>query len=119
MGWLLLLANVLWVTLFDTMYAMVDRDDDLKVGVRSTAILFGGSDRHILALLQALTLLALYFVGRIIGLGVWYHAGLWGAACFFVYQLYLIRNRDRDGCFRAFFNNHFVGMSVFIGILLE
>jgi 4-hydroxybenzoate polyprenyltransferase len=118
-GWLLLLANVLWVTVYDTMYAMVDRDDDLKVGVRSTAILFGDSDRHILALLQVMTLVAWYFVGRIIGLGAWFHAGLGCAACFFIYQLYLIRNRDRDGCFRAFLNNHFVGMSVFIGILLE
>jgi 4-hydroxybenzoate polyprenyltransferase len=118
-GWLLLLANVLWVTVYDTMYAMVDRDDDLKVGVRSTAILFGDSDRHILAVLQVMTLLALYLVGKIIGLGAWFHAGLAAAACFFIYQLYLIRNRARDGCFRAFLNNNFVGMSVFIGILLE
>lgn len=118
-GWLLLLANVLWVTVYDTMYAMVDRDDDLKIGVRSTAILFGDSDRHILAMLQLMTLGSLYLVGRIIGLGVWYHLGLLGGACFFIYQLYLIRHRDRDGCFRAFLNNNYFGMSVFIGILLE
>jgi 4-hydroxybenzoate polyprenyltransferase len=118
-GWLLLLANVLWVTVYDTMYAMVDRDDDIKIGVRSTAILFGDSDRHILALLQVMTLLALYLVGRMIHLGLWYDAGLLAGAAFFVYQLWLIRARDREGCFRAFLNNNYFGMSVFIGLALE
>jgi 4-hydroxybenzoate polyprenyltransferase len=118
-AWLLLLANVLWVTVYDTQYAMVDRDDDLKIGVRSTAILFGDSDRHIIAVLQAMTLASLYFVGGIIGAGRWYHAGLIAAALFFIYQLWLIRGRERDGCFRAFLNNNYVGMAVFIGILLE
>jgi len=116
---LLLLANVLWVTVYDTIYAMVDRDDDLKIGVRSTAILFGDSDRHIIAVLQVMTLLSLYLVGRMIHMGNWYHAGLWAGAVFFVYQLWLIRRRDRDACFRAFLNNNYVGMSVFIGMALE
>jgi 4-hydroxybenzoate polyprenyltransferase len=118
-AWLLLLANVMWVTVYDTMYAMVDREDDLKIGVRSTAILFGDSDRHILALLQALTLLTLYLVGRIIGLGGWFGAGLLAAGCFFIYQQVLIRDRSREGCFRAFLNNNYVGMAVFIGLALE
>lgn len=118
-AWLLLLANMLWVTVYDTMYAMVDRDDDLKIGVRSTAILFGDSDRHIIAVLQAATLLSLYLVGRMIHMGSWYYWGLWAAAAFFVYQLWLIRARDRDACFRAFLNNNYFGMAVFIGILLE
>ncbi len=118
-AWLLLLANMLWVTVYDTVYAMVDRDDDRKIGVRSTAILFGDSDRHIIAVLQIMTLAALYLVGNIIRVGHWYNAGLLGAACFFVYQLWLIRDRDRAGCFRAFRNNNYVGMSVFIGLLLE
>ncbi|HEY0802119.1 MAG TPA: 4-hydroxybenzoate octaprenyltransferase, partial [Steroidobacteraceae bacterium] len=119
-AWLLLLANVLWVTVYDTMYAMVDRNDDVKIGVRSTAILFGDSDRHIVAVLQAMTLITLYLVGRIIRAdGGWYNAGLIAAAIFFLYQLWLIRNRDRDGCFRAFLNNNYVGMSVFIGLALE
>jgi 4-hydroxybenzoate polyprenyltransferase len=118
-AWLLLLANVAWVTVYDTMYAMVDREDDLKIGVRSTAILFGESDRHILAALQFMTLATLYLVGRIIGLGVWFHAGLIAAACFFIYQLYLISSRSREGCFRAFLNNNYVGMAVFIGMALE
>ena len=118
-AWLLLLANVLWVTVYDTMYAMVDRDDDVKIGVRSTAILFGDSDRHIIAVLQAMTLATLYLVGKIIRAGAWYHAGLVAAAIFFIYQLVLIRDRDKQACFRAFLNNNYVGMSVFIGLWLE
>jgi 4-hydroxybenzoate polyprenyltransferase len=118
-AWLLLLANMLWVTVYDTQYAMVDRDDDLKIGVRSTAILFGDSDRHIVAVLQGMTLVSLYFVGTAIRAGRWYNAGLCAAAIFFIYQLWLIRGRDREGCFRAFLNNNYVGMAVFIGVLLE
>jgi 4-hydroxybenzoate polyprenyltransferase len=118
-AWLLLLANVLWVTVYDTIYAMVDRDDDLKIGVRSTAILFGDSDRHIIAVLQIMTLLSLYLVGGIIHMGYWYDAGLWAGAAFFVYQLWLIRARDREACFRAFLNNNYFGMAVFIGMALE
>ena len=118
-AWLLLLANVSWVTVYDTMYAMVDRSDDLKIGVRSTAILFGDSDRHIIAVLQIMTLAALYLVGKILRAGSWYDAGLIGGAVFFVYQLWLIRDRDRESCFRAFLNNNYFGMSVFIGLALE
>jgi len=118
-AYLLLLANVLWVTVYDTMYAMADRDDDLKIGVRSTAILFGDSDRHIIAVLQAMTLLTLYLVGRILNMGHWYALGLWAGAAFFAYQLWLIRTRDRDACLRAFLNNNYFGMAVFIGMALE
>jgi 4-hydroxybenzoate polyprenyltransferase len=118
-AWLLLLANVLWVTVYDTMYAMVDRNDDIRIGVRSTAILFGDSDRHIIAVLQVMTLVALYLVGKMIRADGWYHAGLAAGALFFTYQLWLIRARDRDGCFRAFLNNNYFGMSVFIGLALE
>jgi 4-hydroxybenzoate polyprenyltransferase len=116
---LLLLANVLWVTVYDTIYAMVDRDDDIKIGVRSTAILFGDSDRDIIAVLMAMTLLSLYLVGNLIHMGSWYDAGLCAGAVFFVYQLWLIRARDREGCFRAFLNNNYFGMAVFIGMALE
>ena len=118
-AWLVFLANVLWVTVYDTMYAMVDRDDDLKIGVRSTAILFGDSDRHIIAVLQIMTLVSLYLAGRIIHFGRWYDAGLAAGALLFIYQLWLIRDRSREGCFRAFLNNNYFGMSVFIGIMLE
>ena len=118
-AWLLLLANALWVTVYDTIYAMVDRDDDRKIGVRSTAILFGDSDRHIIAVLQIMTLLSLYLVGDKIHMGYWYDAGLLAGAVFFAYQLWLIRARDRDACFRAFLNNNYFGMAVFIGMALE
>ncbi len=118
-GWLLLLANVLWVTVYDTMYAMVDRNDDLTIGVRSTAILFGDSDRHIIAVLQALTLFSLYLVGGMMRMNAWYYAGLIAGAIFFVHHLWLIRARDRANCFRAFLNNHYFGLSVFLGIALN
>jgi 4-hydroxybenzoate polyprenyltransferase len=118
-AWLLLLANMLWVTVYDTIYAMVDRDDDVKIGVRSTAILFGDSDRHIIAVLQAMTLFSLYLVGSMTRMGNWYYAGLLAGAIFFVHHLRLIRTRDREACFHAFLNNHYFGMSVFIGILLD
>src|ERR1700729_8707 len=117
-AWLLLLANVLWVTVYDTMYAMVDRDDDLRIGVRSTAIVFGDSDRHIIALLQVMTLLSLCLVGRILHMTYWYYLGLLSGAMFFAYQLWLIRARDRESCFRAFLNNNYFGMAVFLGVLL-
>jgi 4-hydroxybenzoate polyprenyltransferase len=118
-AWLLLLANVLWVTVYDTMYAMVDRNDDIRIGVRSTAILFGDSDRHIIFVLQVMTLATLYLVGKTIRAGAWYNSGLIAGALFFLYQLWLIRSRDRDGCFRAFLNNNYFGMVVFIGLALE
>ena len=118
-AWLLLLANVLWVTVYDTIYAMVDRDDDVKIGVRSTAILFGDSDRHIIAMLQAMTLLALYLIGGIMRMGPWYYGGLIVGALFFIHHLWLIRARDRDACLRAFLNNNYFGMAVFLGIALN
>ena len=115
-AWLLYLANLLWVTVYDTMYAMVDRDDDRRIGVRSTAILFGDADRHIIAILQAMTLYSLYLVGGVLHLGGWYYAGLTAGGIFFVYELWLIRGRGREACLRAFLNNHFFGMSIFLGI---
>ena len=118
-AYLLLIANMLWVTVYDTIYAMVDREDDVKIGVRSTAILFGDSDRHIIAVLQAMTLLALYLAGRMLHMRSWYYAGLVSGAIFFIYHLWLIRARDRAACFQAFLNNNYFGMSVFIGILLN
>ncbi len=118
-AWLLVIANMLWVTVYDTIYAMVDRDDDIPIGVRSTAILFGDSDRHVIAALQGMTLLSLYLAGRMLRMGGWYYAGLIAGALLFVHHLWLIRSRDRAACFRAFLNNHYFGLSVFIGILLN
>jgi 4-hydroxybenzoate polyprenyltransferase len=118
-AWLFLVANMLWVTAYDTIYAMVDRDDDIAIGVRSTAILFGDSDRHIIAVLQIMALFSLYLAGHLIRMSNWYYAGLLAAAMFCVYHLWLIRARGREACFRAFLNNNYFGMSVFIGILLN
>jgi 4-hydroxybenzoate polyprenyltransferase len=98
---------------------MVDRDEDMQIGVRSTAILFGDSDRHIIGVLQAMTLFALYLVGGLARMGNWYNAGLLAGAMFFVYHLWLIHTREREPCFRAFLNNHFFGICVFVGILLN
>lgn len=118
-AWLLLTAVVLWAAVYDTMYAMVDRADDMRIGVKSTAILFGEADRHVIAVMQAMTLLALWLAGNEAGRAGWYRAGLAVAAAFFLYQLWLIRRRDPADCFRAFNNNHFVGMVVFIGLALD
>jgi 4-hydroxybenzoate polyprenyltransferase len=118
-AWLLLLANVAWTTAYDTMYAMCDREDDLKIGVKSTAIIFGEQDRLIVGLLQLLTLIVLAWVGYLAQLNLWFWLSLVVAAGFFVYQQYLIRNRDRWLSLRAFLNNNWVGLVIFIGIALS
>ncbi|MAT65042.1 MAG: 4-hydroxybenzoate octaprenyltransferase [Gammaproteobacteria bacterium] len=117
--WLLFLVNILWATVYDTQYAMVDRDDDLKIGVKSTAILFGEADRLIIGMLQLLVLLGLGLIGGMAQLGLYYYLGLAVAAALALYQQYLIRNRDRDGCFRAFLNNNWFGGVVFAGLVLD
>ncbi len=119
LAWLLLTAVVTWAAAYDTMYAMVDRADDARIGIKSTAILFGEADRLIIAVMQGMTLFALWLAGDEAALGVWYRAGLAAAACFFVYQLWLIRRREPEACFRAFNNNQFVGLVVFIGLALD
>ena len=118
-AWLLLIATVLWATAYDTMYAMVDRPDDIKIGVKSTAILFGPADRAMIAIIQMLMLVVLVTVGVKLELGVYYYAGLAVAIFFMCYQQYLIRNRDGMLCFRAFLNNQWVGAAVFAGIALH
>jgi 4-hydroxybenzoate polyprenyltransferase len=118
-AWLLFIAGVLWSAVYDTMYAMVDRDDDLKIGVKSAAILFGDADRAILASMQAMVLVALWMVGRQAVLGHWYTGALVVGAVLFAWQQWLIRHRDRESCFRAFLNNHWFGLVVFAGIALD
>lgn len=115
-AWLLLVSNVCWTVAYDTKYAMVDRDDDLKVGIKSTAILFGRFDKLIVAFLQAASLLCLALLGHLKQLGFIFDLGLLAAAVLFVYQQKLIRYRDRDACFQAFLNNNYVGLAVFLGI---
>ncbi len=118
-AWLLFVATILWATAYDTMYGMVDREDDLKIGVKSTAILFGESDRLIIAIIQAVLLLALVLAGQAAGLGVYYYFGLLLATTLLVYQQYLIRERRPAACFKAFLNNNWFGAAVFGGIVLD
>lgn len=118
-AWLLFVATVLWATVYDTFYAMVDREDDLLIGVKSTAVLFGNEDRLITALLQGMLLLILFWVGYREGLGGYYYSGLLVAAGFAGYQQYLIRDREPAQCFRAFLNNNAFGATIFVGIALH
>lgn len=116
-AWLVLIAAVLWAVVYDTVYAMVDRDDDIFVGVKSTAILFGDLDRHFVAGFQVLVLLALVIVGQQAGLGLYYYASLAIGGLLFVYQIHLIWRRERERCFAAFLNNNWFGATVFAGIV--
>jgi 4-hydroxybenzoate polyprenyltransferase len=118
LGWLLFIGNILWSVIYDTEYAMVDRDDDLKVGAKSTAILFGDADLPILGMLMGTFLLAMLFVGQRAGLGWPYWLALLTAAGLFGYQLWLIRNRLRDACLAAFRHNNWLGLALWIGIVL-
>ncbi|WP_302139970.1 4-hydroxybenzoate octaprenyltransferase [Halomonas alkalicola] len=118
-AWLLFAANVAWTVAYDTQYAMVDRDDDLKIGIKSTAVLFGRADRLMIGLLQGLTLLLLAWAGLRLGFGGFFWLGLAGMAATFVHQQFLIRERERDPCFQAFLNNHWSGLLVFAGIALS
>jgi len=118
-AWLLFIATVLWATAYDTMYAMVDRADDIRIGVKSTAILFGDADRIIIALIQGLLLLVLIMIGQRLALGTYFYAGLLIATVLLVYQQFLIQARVPDRCFRAFLNNNWLGAAVFAGLVLQ
>ncbi len=119
LAWLLFLSNVLWSVIYDTQYAMVDREDDLRIGVKSTAILFGKHDRRIIGYLQIALLAVLILIGLLAGRGGAYYLGLFVAAWFALYQQYLIRNREPAACFQAFLNNNGFGLTVFCGLLLD
>ncbi len=118
-AWLLLTATVLWATAYDSMYAMVDVEDDLKIGVKSTAILFGDADRMIIGGMQVMFLVTMVIVGDRLELGLYYFSGLLAATLLVVYQQFLIRNRDPEGCFKAFLNNHWFGAVIFAGLVLH
>jgi len=117
--WLVFTASVLWAVAYDTVYAMADREDDLKIGIRSSAILFGEADIFMVGVVQALVLLTMVLVGRVLELGGIYYCGLVLASLLVIYQLYIIRNREPLQCIRAFLNNHYLGMIVFIGVVLD
>jgi 4-hydroxybenzoate polyprenyltransferase len=118
-GWVLYIAAVIWASMYDTIYAMVDRDDDLEIGVKSSAILFADLDRVMIGVMQLMMLYALVLVGRGMSFGSWYQGGVIAAAVLFVWQQWLIRAREPNACLRAFLNNQYVGLAVFIGILLQ
>ena len=119
LAWLLFLAGLLWTMAYDTMYAMVDREDDRKLGIRSSALLFGDADRFIIGVMQLMTLLALWLAGSELKLGLWYGLGLAVAAIFALYEQFLIRQRKPEDCLKAFLNNNYFGMAIFVGIALE
>ncbi len=118
-AWFLFGATVVWALVYDTQYAMADREDDLKVGIKSTAILFGRYDRLIIGLLQGLLLILLAYVGYLAGRGIWYGLGLAAAAVLAVRHQYLIRDREPAACFRAFLDNNYLGMAVFLGLVAD
>ena len=117
--WLLFVATVLWATVYDTMYGMVDREDDIKIGIKSTAVLFGEADRVIIAIIQILFLGALLLIGGAADLGGYYYFGVLLASALSIYQQYLIRNREPQFCFQAFLNNNWLGAAVFSGLVLH
>ncbi|CAM3741131.1 MULTISPECIES: 4-hydroxybenzoate octaprenyltransferase [Pseudoalteromonas] len=117
LAWLLFTANIAWTVAYDTMYAMVDRDDDLKVGVKSTAILFGSADRIIIFALNGIFVGLLALIGYMSQLTMPYWLSLCVASGFLIYQQWLIHSRDREQCFKAFLNNHYVGMVIFVGLM--
>ena len=119
LAWILFAANIFWAVAYDTAYAMVDREDDLRVGVKSTAILFGRHDRAMIFAFHIVTIALLALTGALAGLGLGYYAGLMVASGFALYQQWLMRQRGRDGCFRAFLNNNWFGAAVFAGLLID
>jgi 4-hydroxybenzoate polyprenyltransferase len=118
-AWVLYIAAVMWAAVYDTIYAMIDREDDLRIGVKSSAILFADMDKLLIFVMQAMMIFALVLAGQSMHFGQWYYGGLAAAALLFLYQQWLIRDRSPAGCLRAFLNNQYVGMVIFVGILLQ
>ena len=119
LAWLVFGTALIWAVIYDTFYAMVDRDDDLKVGTKSTAILFGDADLFVIGGLQLLMLVALVFIGDMAELGFWYYGSIALAAMLMAWHQWLARDRQAAGCFRAFLHNQYIGMIIFIGIVLH
>ena len=118
-AWIMYLATLLWALVYDTLYAMVDKEDDLKIGVKSTAILFGNNEREIIAGLQMIMLGLLVSIGKMQHLGSFYYSGLIIAAALFAYQQTLIFHRNKALCFNAFLNNNWVGFVIFLGLFIN
>jgi 4-hydroxybenzoate polyprenyltransferase len=116
-SWLIFLAAALWPVIYDTMYAMVDREDDLNIGVKSTAILFGKYDRHIIGLLQFIWWVLLIAIGSVFQLNYFYYISVIAAGFLMIYQQKCIYRREPESCFKAFLNNHWIGLIIFAGII--
>ena len=119
LAWLIFGTALIWTVIYDTYYAMVDREDDRKIGVKSTALLFGDVDLFVIAGLQVLMLAALVLIGLRAELGFWYYLSVAGAASLMAYHLWLARDRQPAGCFAAFLHNHNIGLVIFVGIVLN
>jgi len=118
-AWIMYLAVMLWALVYDTMYAMVDKEDDLKIGVKSTAILFGDKDREIMAGLQLIIISLLIYIGLLQNLGSFYYIGVAIAFGLSIYQQKLIFNREKSLCFKAFLNSNYFGMAIFLGLFFD
>jgi 4-hydroxybenzoate polyprenyltransferase len=119
LGWGLFAANLFWVMAYDTEYAMVDRDDDVKLGIKTSAIFFGKYDVLIVMLCYAIHLGGLTYIGRLKQLGPWYYTGVLVASLLALWHYWLIRGRDRERCFRAFLGNHWYGLAIFAGVVID
>jgi 4-hydroxybenzoate polyprenyltransferase len=118
-AWWLFFLTLIWAVIYDTMYAMVDREDDLKIGVKSTAVLFMDYDRLIIGVLQCVFIVLMFLLGRYCQLGYWFSVGVLIASLLFCYQQWLIRKREKKNCFNAFLNNHWLGAAIFFGIVMS
>jgi 4-hydroxybenzoate polyprenyltransferase len=118
-AWLLFIGSLFWIVAYDTLYAMIDRDDDILIGVKSTAILFGNGDRFMVGMLQAIALFIFYLFGQQMEYGLFYKMALFAMAGLFIYQLRIIQDRQADACFEAFRNNQWVGFMLFLGVVFE
>ncbi|KKN07422.1 hypothetical protein LCGC14_1067130 [marine sediment metagenome] len=118
-AWLLFLANIIWTTMYDTFYAMADREDDILAGVKSTAVLFGDDDKVIQGILQISYLLVLWLIGQQLEMGFVYYIGLLVALALFIYQQYLVKDREPTQCLKAFLNNNWVGLALFASLVIH
>jgi len=112
-------ANIVWTLIYDTLYAMADREEDLKIGVKSSAILFAKYDRIIVAILQILLLFLILKIGKLFDLGLFYQLSALIISILMIYHQFLIKNREKNACFRAFLHNHFIGLALFLGIFVS
>jgi len=118
-AWWIFLASILWTIVYDTIYAMSDRDDDIKIGVKSTAILFGKYDRLIIGLFQVLFTATLFVIADSFQLGLFFKISIFLSVLIMIYHQYLIQDREKSTCFKVFLNNHIIGAILLIGVIID